>query len=78
MKAVFGIVGLLVVLVIVGLLARKQIAGVAPAPPAPVPSVGTPSDTAAKPAGSPAHQVEQVRRSVEGLMQQPRPLPEEK
>lgn len=73
MRAVFGILGLLVVLAIVGLLARKQLsAGVAPAV-APAPGVEAPA-----PASTPRQQVQQFQQAVEGvLQQQARPMPDD-
>lgn len=71
MRMVFGVLGLLVVVVIVGVLAKKQLtAGVAPASTASVPGVATP-------AGTPQQQVQQFQKAVEGAMQQARPQPEE-
>lgn len=72
MRAVFGILGLLV-LAIVGLLARKQLsAGVAPAV-APAPGVEAPA-----PASTPRQQVQQFQQAVEGaLQQQARPMPDD-
>lgn len=69
MRALFGIGALLVVVAIVGVLAKKQMtAGVAPA------RAG--ADAAATaPAAPPRQQVQQVEQAVQGLMQQARPLP---
>lgn len=70
MRGIFGIVGLLVVVVIVGLLARKQLsAGVAP-PAATVEGVSAP-------AGTPKQQVQQFEQAVQGAMQQARPMPDD-
>ena len=74
MRAVFGVLSLLVVVAIVGILAKKQLAGV-PAP------AGTPGLSAAGvvvPAGTPQQQVQQFQQAVQGAMQQPRPMPDEK
>lgn len=71
MKAVFSIVGLLVVVAIVGLIARKQLtAGVAPAP-AGAAGVSVPT-------GTPQQQVQQFQQAVQGAMQQSRPMPDDK
>ena len=68
MRAVFGIVGLLAVVLIVGMLAKKQLgAGVAPAR-------GGVEGSA--PAATPKQQVQQFEQSVQGVMQQARPMPE--
>ena len=72
MRAIFSVLGLLVVVAIVGLLAKKQLsAGVAPAT-----NTNTPAGVAV-PAGTPKQQVEQFQQAVQGAMQQPRPLPDE-
>jgi len=70
MRGIFGIVGLLIVVAIVGLLAKKQLgAGVAPQT-ADVEGVSTP-------AGTPRQQVKQFEQAVQGAMQQARPMPED-
>jgi hypothetical protein len=79
MRAVFGLVGLVVVLAIVGLLAKKQLS----ATRAPVPALQT--DPGAAPASAPPATVreqsqqvqQQVKQQMEGLMQQARPMPED-
>jgi hypothetical protein len=71
MKIVLGVLSLLLVVAIVGLLAKKQLT----AGPAPLPQVeGVPPLTA--PAATPRQQVQQVQQAVEGMMQQPRPSEE--
>lgn len=72
MKAIFSIVGLLLVVVVIGMLAKKQLgAGVAPADPtAAGPGVATPT-------GTPQQQQEQFKRAIEGAMQQARPMPDD-
>lgn len=71
MRAVFSILGLLVVVAIVGLIARKQLtAGVAPA------SGGSVAGVAA-PTGTPKQQVEQFQNALQGAMQQARPMPDD-
>lgn len=67
---IFGIVGLLVAVLVVGLLAKKQLgAGVAPAN-----GDGT---KAAAPAPTPQQQVRQFEQAVQGAMQQARPMPDD-
>lgn len=65
MRALVGIVSLLVVLAIVGLLAQKQMGGT----------------TGAAPHATPQPQSlqlpQQVQQSVEGAMQQARPMPDD-
>ena len=64
MRAIFGILGLLAVVVIGGMLAKNQLsAGVAPQAPG------------APPAASPKQQVQQFEQGVQGVMQQARPMP---
>ncbi len=69
MRAIFTIGGLLLVLAIVGVLAKKQLsAGVAPV---------VPGSTASAPAATPQQQVQQFKNAAEAAMQQPRPMPDE-
>ena len=68
MRAIFGIVGLLAVVLIVGVLAKKQLgAGVAPQ---------AADVEAGAPAATPKQQVQQFEQAVQGAMQQARPMPE--
>lgn len=76
MKAVFSVLGLVLVLAVIGLIARKQLGSLT----APVPSSagaaavqGTASDTAP---ASPIQQPQQVQQAVQGIMLQARPMPE--
>lgn len=69
MRAVFSIVGLLVVLAIVGVLVKKQLgAGVAPQ---------SADSAVAGTAKTPQQQVQQFQKAAEGAMQQARPMPDE-
>ena len=72
MRAIFGVLGLLLVVAIVGVLVKKQL-GANVAPPAAVNTV----PGVAVPAGTPKQQVEQFQKAVEGAVQAPRPMPEE-
>ena len=69
MRSIAGIVSLLVVLAIVGVLAKKQLNTATPVP-------GT------TPGASPQQQSQQiqqqVQQSVDAVMQQARPIPEDK
>ena len=66
MRAIFGVLGLLMVVAIVGVLAKKQLgSGVAPA------ATAVPGTTATVPTGTPKQQVDQFQRAVEGAMQAP-------
>ena len=76
MRAIFSILGLLLVVVTVGLLARKQLASV-PAPPAPA-AVAAPGTVMPAPTGTPQQQVRQFQQAVQETMQQPRPMPDDK
>lgn len=72
MRGIFGILGLLVVVAIVGVIAKKQLGAThAPATAAATSSVpGTPAvDTTA----APKQQVEQFKQALDGAMQQARP-----
>jgi hypothetical protein len=73
MRAIFGVVGLLLVVAIVGVLVKKQLgSGVAP------PAASSAAPGVAAPVGTPKQQVEQFQKAVEGAMQAaPRPMPDE-
>jgi len=72
MRAIFGVLGLLVVVAIVGLLAKKQLsAGVAPAT-----ATNAPAGVVV-PTGTPKQQIQQFEQAVQGAMQQQRPMPDE-
>ena len=68
MRAVLGIVGLLIVVAVVGLLAKSQLA-------APAGLVGTP---AATPQQQSQQLQNQVKQSVDDAMRRARPEPEDK
>jgi len=69
MRMIFGVLGLLMVVLIVGVLAKKQLtAGVAPSTTEPGVSV---------PTGTPQQQMQQFQKAAEAAMQQPRPMPED-
>ena len=67
MRIVFGALSLLIVVAIVGVLAKKQLASV-PAPGGVPTAAGAPAT-----AGTPKQQMDAMKQQVEGLMQQPRP-----
>jgi Na+-transporting methylmalonyl-CoA/oxaloacetate decarboxylase gamma subunit len=74
MRAIFGVLSLLIVVAVVGVLVKKQL--VPAAAPA---SAGAPSEAIAAPVGTPQQQVKQYQQAIQGAMQQPaRPMPEEK
>jgi len=72
---VFGVLSLLIVMAVIGLLAKKQLR-----PAAPVASAASRgcTETMAQPRGTSAQQVQQFKQVVEGAVQQPRPMPDEK
>jgi hypothetical protein len=71
MRGIFSVLGLLVVVLIVGLLAKKQLSsGVAPTTAAGAPPGVT------VPTGTPKQQVDQFQQAVQGAMQQARPMPD--
>lgn len=65
MRAIFSVVGLLLVVAVVGLIAKKQMGSVAGAP-------------AASPQQQSQQIQQQVKQSVEAAMQQARPMPDDK
>lgn len=80
MKGVFGLVGLLLALVIVGVVVKKQLDSTSQRVPALAPAV--PGGVASAPATTVREQSQQVQKqykqAVDGLMQQPRPMQDEK
>ncbi len=74
MMRAFGLVGLGLALVIVGLLVKKQLGTtVAPA----LPSVPGQEAPAASPASNPRQVQEQFKQALDAAMQQPRAMPDE-
>ena len=79
MRGVFGVVGLVVALAIVGVLVKKQLAGTQ----AVVTSLQVPGAAPVPaPTGSVREQSQQVqqqyKQALESALQQPRPLPDDK
>lgn len=72
MRAVFSVLGLLLVVAIVGLLARKQLASVPAPTAAPAAASGNPVPLS----GTPQQQIQQFRKAVQESMQAPRPDPD--
>ncbi len=73
MRVVFGVLSLLIVVAIVGVLAKKQLgalSGSSTAPPVTASGVTAP-------VGTPKQQGDEVKQSVESVMQQARPMPED-
>jgi hypothetical protein len=80
MKGIFGLVGLLLALAIVGVVVKKQLDTSSQGVPAMAPAVS--GGAASAPATTVREQSQQVqqqyKQAVEGLIQQPRPMPDEK
>ena len=80
MRAVFGVVGLVVALAVVGVVVKKQMSAMR----TPVPTLQT-ADPASAPTGASPGTVrdqgqqiqQQVKQQVEGLMLHARPMPDE-
>jgi hypothetical protein len=70
MRAIFTVAGLLVVLAIVGVLAKKQLDA------SRVPATAGSTQGAAAPA-TPQQQVRQFQQNLDGALQQARPMPDE-
>lgn len=81
MRGIFGLLGLVVTLALIGLLVRKQLAAL-PAP-APLPGLQQPAASGASGAGALTPQArsqavqQQYREAVSGALQAPRPMPDE-
>ena len=75
MKVVFGVLSLLVVVTVVGLLAKKQLTSVV-APLPEVPGAAAGASRASAPA--PQQRIQQFQQAVQGAMQQARPMPDDK
>ena len=70
MRAIFSVLGLLLVVAVIGFLAKSQLkAGVAPA-------TGGSEAGSAAPAATPQQQVKQFEQAVQGAVQQARPMPD--
>ena len=74
MKAIFGVLGLVVVLAIVGLLAKKQLSTAVPPSMAPAQATGSGQGSAPV---TPQQQLKQMQQGLEQTLQQPRPMPGE-
>ena len=74
MRIIFGVLSLLVVVAIVGVLAKKQLNPGAPR----AASTASEAGTVAPLTGTPQQQVQQFKQAVQGAMdQQPRQIPED-
>lgn len=84
MRAIFGVMSLLIVLVVVGILAKKQLGAVSAAqsqarsPALADQSVTLPLTSAGATKQVQAQQIQQqIKQSVEAAMQQARPMPDD-
>ncbi|KRD13946.1 MULTISPECIES: hypothetical protein [Acidovorax] len=82
MRAVFGLVGLVVALAVVGVVVKKQMSAMrTPVPTLQTTATGAPAPTTSAGSGTVRDQSQQiqqqVKQQVEGLMQQARPMPDE-
>jgi type IV secretory pathway TrbF-like protein len=74
MRGTFGLIGLVIVLALVGLLVKKQMA----ATTVPVPALQQGAPAATGSVRQQSQQVQdQVRQQMDALMQQARPMPED-
>ncbi len=81
MKAIFSILGLLIVVAITGFMAKKQFGSVSEttAKPQDGSQILVPATTPGAPPQEQSQQIQhQVKQSVEAAMQQVRPIPDEK
>ena len=81
MRAIFGVLSLLVVLAIVGVLAKKQLrAASQPAAALAVPAAAATSDAGGQPPATVRAQSAQIqqqyKQAIDNAMQQPRPMPD--
>jgi len=74
MRIVFSMLGLLVVVAVIGVLAKKQLGAIGAVP---APAASTSPAGMAAPAGIPQQQVQKFRQAAESGMQA-RPMPDDK
>ncbi len=74
MRAIFSVLGLMAVVLVIGLAAKKQLTAVS-APPLSAPP---PAGSATAPAAAPQPQVQQFKHNLDAAMQQARPMPDDK
>lgn len=75
MRAIFSVLGLLVVVAVIGLLAKKQMTTIA-SPPA-ISAIPGGSAPLIAPGATPQQTVQQFQQAVQGQMQQARPMPDD-
>jgi hypothetical protein len=76
MKGIFGLVGVLVALAVLGLVVKKQLAAHDRVVPAAVVAPANDASAGVTVREQARQTQQQVRQQVESLMQQPRPMPE--
>ena len=80
MRAVLGVLSLLIALVVVGLLIKKQLGAVSAAPvklQAQLPADAALALPPVAPGATPQQQSQQIQQTLESPLQQARPLPDE-
>jgi hypothetical protein len=78
MRAVFGIISLLLVLIVVGTLVKKQMAATtAPIPALQVPGSGAPASASSTQREQAQQIQQQVKQAIDAQMQAPRQLPDD-
>ena len=81
MRALFGIVSLVIVVAVIGLLAKSQLGATSKAITPPSDSLGitAPETTPGATVREQSQQIQQqIKQSVEATLQAPRPMPDEK
>jgi hypothetical protein len=79
MRAVFGVLSLLVVLAVVGFLVKKQLAATTQAlPGVSVPASGATGAAPATVKNQARQTQEQFKQAIDAAVQQPRPMPDDK
>jgi hypothetical protein len=81
MRAIFSVLGLLLVVAVIGMLAKKQLHSVSTLPSSPSENnpIGLPATTPGATVQQQSLEIgQQVKKSVEESLQQPRTIPDEK
>jgi hypothetical protein len=75
MRVLFGVLSLLIVVLVIGVLVKKQMGSIAGPPGVPT-AAGTVPAAAGRPT-TPQQTVQQFQQAVQGQMEQARPMPDE-
>ena len=75
MRAVVSVLGLVIVVAVIGMVAKKQLTAVAPAPATTV--AGQPAAASPQQQVQQVQQVQQMRQAAEAAMQSPRAMPDD-